>query len=331
MSTDSDVTRIVRSWLTEGESVLPGHVLEAVLKEAATIPQRRTLLRLGLRGIRLPTIDRAIGISLVAAAVVLSVVVGGQVLGPVVGGPGANSVVGPSPTATTIPTPSSVPSLPPFTRSDAAFLVDEGSGKPAMGALDPGSYTDFNIDAAGFNVRFTVPAGWTWDGRSLSKGGAGLPGGATISFYGAPVVVYADPCRWAATASDPPRSAVMTFIADLAAQPARDATTPVPRWAGGLNAPHSLAGEQLELTVPADLQISTCDGGQFRSWGPDDVARIHEGPGQHDLVWAVELAGGALGEGQRLVMDASSFPGTPADVMAEIETILRSIQTGHWG
>jgi hypothetical protein len=123
----------------------------------------------------------------------------------------------------------------------------------------------------------------------------------------------------------------MTFIADLAAQPARDATTPVPRWAGGLNAPHSLAGEQLELTVPADLQISTCDGGQFRSWGPDDVARIHEGPGQHDLVWAVELAGGALGEGQRLVMDASSFPGTPADVMAEIETILRSIQTGHWG
>lgn len=32
-----------------------------------------------------------------------------------------------------------------------------------------------------------------------------------------------------------------------------------------------------------------------------------------------------------LVIDATSFPGTPVGVIAEIEAILGSIYVGHWG
>jgi Tol biopolymer transport system component len=97
-----------------------------------------------------------------------------------------------------------VPTLPPFTRSDQGFLLDEQTGMAVTGHLGQGTYTYTNVDAQGFNVRFTVPAGWTWYGRYLSKGGVGLPGGAAIYFFGGPVQVYGDPCHWAGSPSNPP-------------------------------------------------------------------------------------------------------------------------------
>ena len=36
-------------------------------------------------------------------------------------------------------------------------------------------------------------------------------------------------------------------------------------------------GMAVELTVPADLDFADCDGGQFRSWGPEDYARYQQG------------------------------------------------------
>ena len=41
MSTDRDVTRIVRSWLEEGATALPDRILDAVLDQAPRDPQRR--------------------------------------------------------------------------------------------------------------------------------------------------------------------------------------------------------------------------------------------------------------------------------------------------
>ena len=41
MSTDRDVTRIVRSWLEEGVTALPDRVLDAVLDQLPATPQRR--------------------------------------------------------------------------------------------------------------------------------------------------------------------------------------------------------------------------------------------------------------------------------------------------
>lgn len=41
MSSDRDVTRIVRSWLDAGMNVLPDRVLDAVLDQLPATPQRR--------------------------------------------------------------------------------------------------------------------------------------------------------------------------------------------------------------------------------------------------------------------------------------------------
>ena len=84
----------------------------------------------------------------------------------------------------------------------------------------------------------------------------------------------------------------------------------------------------------AALNLAACDGGQFRSWGPDSSARIHQGPGQRDLVWAVDAGGPMTSSGVflgGLIVDAASFPGTPTDVTSEIDAILGSFEIGSWG
>ncbi len=254
----------------------------------------------------------------------------------------------PSPTSGAVsPT---VPTLPPFTRTDQGFLLDEQTGMAVTGHLGPGTYTYTDVQAQGFNVRFTVPAGWTWYGSYLSKGGIGLSGGAAIFFFGGPVQVYADPCHWAGSQSNPPTGpSVDDLMASLATQPLRSATTPIDRPAGGLSltvrpgstnppadpnasGPRPWAGRSVELTVPNDINFAACDGGQFRTWGPHSVARAHQGPGQRDLVWAVDLTRNGVVSGHGyVIIDAASFPGTPADVSSEIEAILGSIVAGHWG
>jgi hypothetical protein len=138
-------------------------------------------------------------------------------------------------------------------------------------------------------------------------------------------------------------------MASLATQPSRSATTPIDRPAGGLSlavrpgstnppadpnasGPRPWAGRSVELTVPNDINFAACDRGQFRSWGPDSVARAHQGPGQRDLVWAVDLTGNGVVSGHGyVIIDAASFPGTPADVSSEIDAILGSIVFGHGG
>jgi Tol biopolymer transport system component len=262
--------------------------------------------------------------------------------------PSSSPPAEPSPTSAAVsPT---VPTLPPFTRTDQGFLLDEQTGGAATGHLGPGTYTFTNVDAQGFNVRFTVPAGWTWYGSYLGKGGIRLPSGAAIFFFGGPVQVYADPCHWAGAQANPPTGpSVDDLMTSLATQPLRSATTPIDRPAaelslgvrpGSTNPPADLsasgpqpwAGRSVELTVPNDINFATCDAGQFRSWGPDSVARTHQGPGQRDLVWAIDLTRNGVVSGHGyVIIDAASFPGTPTDVSSEIDAILGSIVAGHWG
>lgn len=241
----------------------------------------------------------------------------------------------------------------PLPRADQGTTATSGTSSVDKGAvrngqLDPGTYTYFDVDGGGFgfNVRFTVPAGWIWHGRYLSKGGVAPPGGAAIFFFGGPVQVYADPCHWVGARPDPPTGlSVVDLMAALAAQSMRTAGTPIDRNASVPNwnsaTPASIynrwPGMAVELTVPDDINFADCDRGQFRSWGPQSNARSNQGPGQRDLVWAVDVLGNGVEYGgpgereQRLIVDAASFPGTPADVTAEIQAILASVAVGHWG
>ncbi|MGH2446056.1 MAG: hypothetical protein ACRDGD_08470 [Candidatus Limnocylindria bacterium] len=86
MSTDRETTRIVRSWLEDGVTALPDRVLDAVLDELPTTPQRRVTwwpVR------RIPQMTSFAKIALGTAAVVLAAVLGITVLG------GGGSVGGP--------------------------------------------------------------------------------------------------------------------------------------------------------------------------------------------------------------------------------------------
>lgn len=216
------------------------------------------------------------------------------------------------------------------------------------GALDAGTYAYCGVGRTLANVQFTVPAGWEWHGSFLSKGGLGSPNEARISVLGGDLQVYTDPCRWSGSEPDPPTGRTVADLIDaLAAQPMRDAGTPTERYAYHVSSDRTLPpsahgpgvndwrngweGMAIELTVPADIDLAGCDEGQFRSWAPERNVRAHQGPGQRDLVWVITTCAEDCATYERVVIDASWLPATPADVVSEIDAILESIATGHWG
>ena len=95
MSTDRDTTRIVRSWLEEGTTVIPDRVLDNVLDQVPATHQRRAWWPAR----RFPILNTtALRIGIVAAVLVIAAVVGWRLL------PGSVSPGGP-PAPTVKPTP----------------------------------------------------------------------------------------------------------------------------------------------------------------------------------------------------------------------------------
>ena len=79
---------------------------------------------------------------------------------------------------------------------------------------------------------------------------------------------------------------------------------------------------KIELSVPAELDLATCDQGQFRSWtglSATGDANAHHTPGQVDVVYMVDV------DRRALVIDASHMPATSASDLAELEAILASM------
>ena len=91
MSTDREVTRIVRSWLEDGVTTLPDRVLDAVLDQVPATPQRRPWWPAR----RFPSMFTPVRISLAAAAVVVIAVLGINLLTktPGVGAPSSPTPV----------------------------------------------------------------------------------------------------------------------------------------------------------------------------------------------------------------------------------------------
>lgn len=301
--------------------------LEERAAEPAPIAMEQRIIRRSLEGGRSVLKGRPSPTQLLATA---AVIVFGLGLGIAVLLARSQALVPPGvggrgPSATASPKPST---------SAGLKKMPSGAAVVPGGLLAPGSYEYFDVDGAGFNFGFTVPAGWTWNGWALiSTGGYAPPDGAAISFWGGRVQVYTDPCHWAVAQPNPPTGpSVDDLMAALAAQPMRGATIPIDRPANALGLANRWAGRAIDLTVPANLDFATCDGGQFRSWGPEQYARYQQGPAQHDRVWAVDLTGNGVKVGnQRLIIDTASFPGTPLTVISEMNAILASIYAGHWG
>ncbi|HJT64551.1 MAG TPA: hypothetical protein VJ839_07270 [Candidatus Limnocylindria bacterium] len=295
MSTDRDITRIVRSWMDEGVTQLPDRVLDAVLDQLPATPQRRPswLAR------RFLSMNTYLKFGLAAAAVVAAVVIGLQVVGQpnIVGPPDA------SPTPARTPAPSS-----------------EAMPLPAPGALDPGVYL---MPAAfgGVDFAFTVPAGWEIDREGFVRKNTDSDATLDITtgvMFSAWTVdhVFADACVGEGT-EQPVEETVDALAAALASQvrPGRETRGPAP----GLEFDgHPV--EHVTLYAPGDL--GEC-GGRLRTWpglNGDLNSGWPAGPGQTDDVYIVDV------DGTRLVLVGSYWAETATEDRQELDALALSAE-----
>ena len=67
--------------------------------------------------------------------------------------------------------------------------------------------------------------------------------------------------------------------------------------------------------------FTNCDQGTFASFGtPTDLSRYHQGPGQMDDFYVIDVDGAAV------IFDVVSGPDTPASDVEELEAMLASIR-----
>jgi hypothetical protein len=288
MSTDRDVTRIVRSWLEEGRTALPDRVLDTVLDQLPATRQRRA--RWPAR--RFGEMNAFTKFAVAAAAVVV-VAVAGIMVFPRTGGIG-----GPGPTAVPAPTPTPI-SLP----VDPQELTVTVPGRYLAGA-------PFQIP-----VTFNLPADW-----------AGKVGGPYAAYlYPAGVnsiteialtlsqTIYADPCHDRGFLSPQPGPTVDSLVAALSSLPGFVATTPTEVTIDGYS------GKQLMLTAPADFSACTLSSDGYRLWRLPlgGIQSFH--PGQRTTLWIVDV------NGKRLIISSDSYQTTSARELVEVQGILDSI------
>jgi hypothetical protein len=300
MSTDRDVTGIVRSWLDEGVTTLPDRVLDNVFDQLPATPQRRAWWPAR----RLHEMNNALKLTLAAAAIVVVAVVGINLL------PRQGGIGGPGPSATVSPSPSPSPVAVP------------------LGNLAAGTtyfWDDPTFVGAG-RISFTMPAtGWfTFDPHFLGKGTRNPD---HFDLYISPHLVsnvYTGGCHWRGTARVPPVGPTVDDLATaLSAQAGPGATHPTAVTVGG----HP--GMKVDLAIPQDLDVSTCDSdGDFSIFGrwyeaPDGTSGAAPwtyGNGQHNTVYIVDV------DGTRQVIDTMYLPGRSAADRAELDQIVASIR-----
>jgi hypothetical protein len=300
-----DGDRVVRSWLHEDRHEDATRVLDTVLTEVDTTPQRSsggTAWRFSLMN------NNIVRVGLAAAAVVVIAIIAINLL-PGTAPPGGE--------------PSVSPSVEP---SDAASSAAEPSPSGDV-ALPEGPVAVWNPlaadppieDAPSITMTISTP-GWTYspEFQALFKGedvdnmtdATVIPGSSTpgTAFY-----VYGDPCEWQSTTPETPADTVDEIVAALAAQADRDASEPVDVTVDGY------AGKMITLHVPDDADFADCDGGEFASYGTEAGPwQWHQGPGQIDDFWFVDV------EGSLVEIRASWRPGTPAELIEETRSIVES-------
>ena len=305
MSTDRDLERIVRSWLNEDRHEDADRVLNTVLDQLDTTPQRRTFWSAW----RFPIMNSALRVGLAAAAMVIIAVIAINLLP---GSPTPGGTVSPSPSAPAEPSPepSSTPAGLPV---GSSFLLADGqpSGNE-IGSL---------------RMTVTIPApGWFGepdDGILVKNDDPDPPDGAGMIVWSGVdhLYVYGDPCDWSSTRPETPSTTVDEVVAALAAQASRDASAPVDITLDGY------VGKAITLHVPDDIAYSAgeftdCDQGKFGSWsmGTTDLSphRYAQGPGQIDEVWVLDV------DGLMVVIDWAYYAGTPQADVDELRAIVES-------
>jgi hypothetical protein len=179
MSTDNDVARSLRSWLSENRHEDADRVLDVVFDQIPATPQRSA----GWLAWRFPPMNNAVRIGLAALAVLVIAFLGIRFLGP-------SNTGGPVATPTPAPLPSS-------------------------GPLAPGSYVMTANAQVPFT--FTVPAGWllSTDGFVIKhKDGPG-----EVAFTSWEIThIFGNACHWKGTVDAVAGTNLDSFASSLAGQ-----------------------------------------------------------------------------------------------------------------
>lgn len=295
MSTDRDVTGIVRSWLEDGATALPDRVLDSVLDQLPATSQRRAWWPAW----RLSEMNTFAKFAVAAAAVVVVAIVGIRLL------PGQGGIGGSLPSASPSPSPSPIAS---------PLAVHDGPLSPGTYVVGPAPKDRFwscpePIGPGCSNkmgLVFTLPDGWSGIGEeSITLAENAPPAGAGLLFTRGNGL-YNDPCG----IEDPPGIPVGPTAADfasaLADHPLLDVTTPVDVTLAGYS------GKYVDLQVPSDL--AGC--ATYRPWEPGLYA---QGPAQRWHLWILDVAG------QRVVVQSTDYAGTSAQDRAELQAIVDSL------
>lgn len=336
-----DPDEIIAAWLDDGPNDLSESTRRAIVTGVRALPRRRPGPFYG--GTPMPGFTRLAVAALVISltAISLAVVVpGGREPGPGV-------AISPSPTTTASPRPS----------------LRDGQAV-GNGLLIAGRY---HIDVQLYNyliiydaqpsteppgpagrpptpggtarVSFDLPDGWTGSGWAIKKHDADPPGGLSM----APVTmdrVYLDPCNWVqGDLADPSLMQKLEPLAEALSawwdgDPSGDrfaptsptATVPTNVSIAGLE------GRYVELLTPPDIDLASCDLGQYRLWAQGRGQRNVQGPGQLDRLWIVDADGVEdfrdlpIEGGGLLVIDAASQPGASPEDLAELQAIVDSME-----
>jgi hypothetical protein len=290
VNAERETTRIVRSWLEDGATELPDRVLDTVLDQLPTTPQRRATW---WPARRLFEMNKAVTFGVAAAAVVAVALIGINLFGgQSIGGPDLTEAT-PSPSPT--PTPSAVPVL-------------------GGGAIEPGTYRVTSGSFTRMNFTLTLPAGWSHETNYISKGNVFEGSGVTLATW---LVshVYADSCRWEGTLREVGSTAELADA--LAEQTGHETAGPTEVTLGGYPA------TRLDFSLATDFDVSACDSEFVRLWpdaGPNENYGLPIFPGQTTTVYVVDLDGEPM-----LVIAIRTEDSSAADV-AELEHVVESIR-----
>lgn len=300
MTAQHDLDRQLVAFLEEGPAELPDPSFDAVRDRIEGTRQR-----VFIGPWRVPSVNKLIPIGLGAAAVVAVLVIGSRFISPPSSNVGAPTISpGPTPKASSA-APSAAGGLPvgPFE------IVDEGA------------------TAHPVRITVTIPAsGWNSapEFGGLAKGEDADPPEAAMLVWAWPAGtgfdVYGDPCRWASTRPATPAKTVDEIVTALTAQADRDASDPVDVTIGG----H--AGKSVTLHVPNEAStraeaFKDCDQDTFASYGgvgASEPWRYHQGPGQVDEFWILDV------DGVIVIIDAMYRPDTSATLIDEMRAIAAS-------
>lgn len=317
-----DEDDLLSGWLAEGPQHGPPARIDQILARASATRQRPGWMVARTGGTIADTPGGSVlrhAVLAVTLIALIGLLVSAMIAGGIPPNPPPIVVADPTPTPRVIAGARELPAAGPVEPGRYFFANPYGDKNPIRDC-DRGC-SDYR------RIVFALPAGWESNGAFVSK----HPDQATEVAFSIWTVdsVYADPCDWQSSALAPMTHEFVhqheeeAFVLEdspwLQNPAARLAAAPEQGQLGEVLE----TTIRIELTVPAELDISTCDLGEYRAWTEWDVAdgaNTHFAPGQVDEVYIVDV------DRRALIIDASHRPGSsPADV-AELEQILASIE-----